>query len=126
MCSKINFTLILTGDILQEQLGLPDNAETLHVNVEYPVEGRFNIKSIMVTKTIDVQSKKGGCHCESFGPYLLERYVRSIKALKDSLKGQHELVEHVKSSLLQSLEALNMLDVRDGDEIDLNDLGIVA
>ena len=123
---KINFTLIVSGDTLQEQLNLPDNAETLHVNVEYPVEGRFNIKSIMVTKTIDVQSKKGGCHCESFGPYLLERYVRSIKALKDSLKGQHELVEHVKSSLLQLLEALNMLDVRDGDEIEFDEFEVVA
>lgn len=123
---KINFTLIVSGDTLQDQLNLPDNAETLHVNVEYPVEGRFNIKSIMVTKTIDVQSKKGGCHCESFGPYLLERYVRSIKALKDSLKGQHELVEHVKSSLLQLLEALNMLDVRDGEEIVLDETEVVA
>ena len=123
---KINFTLIVSGDTLQEQLNLPDNAETLHVNVEYPVEGRFNIKSIMVTKTIDVQSKKGGCHSERFGPYLLERYVRSIKALNDSLKGQHELVEHVKSSLLQLLEALNMLDVRDGDEIEFDEFEVVA
>lgn len=79
---KINFSLIVSGDTLQDQLNLPDNAETLHVNVEYPVEGRFNIKSIMVTKTIDVQSKKGGCHCESFGPYLLERYVRSSRLSK--------------------------------------------
>lgn len=123
---KINFSLIVSGDTLQDQLNLPDNAETLHVSVEYTVEGRFNIKSIMVTKTIDVQSKKGGCHCESFGPYLLERYVRSIKALKDSLKGQHELVEHVKSSLLQLLEALNMLDVRDGEEIVLDETEVVA
>jgi len=124
--NKIAFSLIVSGWTLQEALDLPEDAETLRINVEYPVDGRFNIKSIMVTKTIDVQSKKGGCHSERFGPYLLERYVRSIKALKDSLKGQHELVEHVKSSLLQLLEALNMLDVRDGDEIDLNDLGIVA
>lgn len=123
---KINFSLILTGDTLQDQLNLPDDAESLHVRVEYPVDGRFNIKSIMVTKNIDVQSKKGGCHCESFGPYLLERYVRSIKPLKDSLKGQHELVEHVKSSLLQSLEALNMLDVRDGDEIEFDEFAVVA
>ena len=123
---KINFSLTVSGDTLQDQLALPDNAETLHVNVEYPVEGRFNIKSIMVTKTIDVQSKKGGCHCESFGPYLLERYVRSIKPLKDSLKGQHDLVAHVKSSLLQSLEALNMLDVRDGEVIEFDEFEVVA
>jgi DNA-binding protein Fis len=50
----------------------------------------------------------------------------SIKALKDSLKGQHELVEHVKSSLLQLLEALNMLDVRDGEEIVLDETEVVA
>ena len=123
---KINFTLIVSGDILQEQLGLPDNAETLHVNVEYPVEGRFNIERINITKLVYVQSKKGGGHYESFGPYLLERYVRSIKPLKDSLKGQHELVAHVKSSLLQSLEALNMLDVRDGDEIEFDEFEVVA
>lgn len=126
MCSKINFTLIVSCDTLQDQLNLPDNAETLHVNVEYPVEGRFNIKSIMVTKTIDVQSKKGGDHCESFGPYLFERYVRSIKQLKDDIKGQHELVESVKSFVIQYLESLDILSIQDGDEIALDEFEVVA
>ena len=34
--------------------------------------------------------------------------------------------EHVKSSLLQSLETLNMLDVRDGDEIEFDEFEVVA
>jgi len=92
MCSKINFSLIVSGESLQDWLNLPDNAETLHVNVEYPVEGRFNIKSINITKCVD-----RGNYYESFGPYLFERYVRSIKTLKDDIKGQHELIESVKS-----------------------------
>ena len=118
---KINFTLIVSDDTLQDQLNLPDNAEALHVSVEYTVEGRFNIKSITITKCVD-----RGNYYESFGPYLFERYVRSIKTLKDDIKGQHELIESVKSFVIQHLESLDTLSIQDGDEIDLNDLGIVA
>ena len=123
---KINFTLIRTGDILQEQLGLPDNAETLHVNVEYPIDGRFNIKPINITKCHDVGSKKRGCYCVSYGPFLFERYVRSIKTLKDDIKGQHELIESVKSFVIQYLESLDVLSIQDGEEIVLDEAEVVA
>lgn len=118
---KINFTLSISGWTLQEALNLPDDAETLHVNVEYPIDGRFHIKSINITKCVNVQSKKGGCYCESFGPYLFERYVRSVKTLKDNIKGQHELVESVKSFVIQYLESLDVLSIQDGDEIEFNE-----
>lgn len=122
---KINFSLIVSGDTLQDQLNLPDNAETLHVNVEY-VDGKFSIKSINITKMTYVQSKKGGGHYESFGPFLFERYVRSIKALKDDIKGQHELVESVKSFVIQYLESLDVLSIQDGEEIVLDEAEVVA
>lgn len=122
---KINFLLTVSGDTLQEALALPDDAEFLHVNVEY-VDGKFSIKSINITKMTYVQSKKGGGHYESFGPFLFERYVRSIKALKDDIKGQHELVESVKSFVIQYLESLDVLSIQDGEEIVLDEAEVVA
>ncbi len=123
--NKIFFSLIVSGDTLQNQLNLPDDAETLHVSVEYPVEGRFNIKSISITKMRDVV-KGGGSYCESYGPYLFERYVRSIKPLKDDIKGQHELVESVKAFVIQYLESLDVLSIQNGDEIALDEAEVVA
>lgn len=119
--NKITFSLIISGWTLQEALNLPDDAEELHVNVEYPVDGRFNIKSINITKCHDVRNKKRGCYCVSYGPFLFERYVRSIKTLKDDIKGQHELVESVKSFVIQYLESLDVLSIQDGDEIEFNE-----
>lgn len=123
--NKIAFSLIISGWALQEQLGLPDNAETLHVSVEYPVDGRFNITSIKITRCTNVV-KSGSSYCESFGPYLFERYVRSIRELKDNIKGQHELVELVKAFIIQYLESLNVLDIQDGDKIEFDDVEVVA
>ena len=123
---KINFLLTVSGDTLQEALALPDDAEFLHVNVEYPVDGKFSIKSINITKMTYVQSKKDGGHYESFGPFLFERYVRSIKALKDDIKGQHELVESVKSFVIQYLESLDVLSIQDGEEIVFDEAEVVA
>lgn len=122
---KINFLLTVSGDTLQEALALPDDAEFLHVNVEY-VDGKFSIKSINITKMTYVQSKKGGGHYESFGPFLFERYVRSIKALKDDIKGQHELVESVKSFVIQYLESLDVLSIQEGEEIVRDEAEVVA
>lgn len=124
--NKIAFSLIISGWTLQEALDLPDDAEALHVNVEYPVDGRFNIKSINITKCHDVRSKKRGCYCVSYGPFLFERYVRSIKTLKDDIKGQHELVESVKSFVIQYLESLDVLSIQDGEEIVLDEAEVVA
>ncbi len=123
--SKIAFALSISGWTLQETLDLPDDAETLHVNVEYPIDGRFNIKSINITKMRDVV-KGGGSYCESYGPYLFERYVRSIKPLKDDIKGQHELVESVKAFVIQYLESLDVLSIQDGEEIVLDEAEVVA
>lgn len=123
--NRINFSLIISGWTLQEALGLPDDAEELHVNVEYSVDGRFNIKSITITKCHDVRSKKR-CYCVSYGPFLFERYVRSIKTLKDDIKGQHELVESVKSFVIQYLESLDVLSIQDGEEIMLDEAEVVA
>lgn len=124
--NKITFSLIISGWTLQEALNLPDDAEELHINVEYPVESRFNIKSINITKAVYAQSKKGGGYYESFGPYLFERYVRSIKTLKDDIKGQHELIESVKSFVIQYLESLDVLSIQDGEEIVLDEAEVVA
>lgn len=117
--NKITFSLIISGWTLQEALNLPDDAEELHVNVEY-VDGRFHIKSINITKMKDIQNKRG-CYCVSYGPFLFERYVRSIKTLKDDIKGQHELIESVKSFVIQYLESLDVLSIQDGDEIEFNE-----
>ncbi len=123
--NKITFSLIISGWTLQEALDLPDDAETLHVNVEYPVDGRFGIKSINITKMKDVQNKRE-CYCVSYGPFLFERYVRSIKTLKDDIKGQHELVESVKSFVIQYLESLDVLSIQDGEEIVFDEAEVVA
>lgn len=123
---KINFLLTVSGDTLQEALTLPADAEFLHVSIEYPVDGRFNIKSINISKMTYVQSRKGGGHYESFGPFLFERYVRSIKTLKDDIKGQHELIESVKSFVIQYLESLDVLSIQDGEEIVFDEAEVVA
>ena len=39
---KNNFSQKISGWILQKTLNLPDDVKTLHVSVEYPVDGRFN------------------------------------------------------------------------------------
>ena len=121
---RINFSLIISGWTLQEALDLPDDAETLRVDVEY-VDGRFEIKSINITKMKDVQNKRE-CYCVSYGPFLFERYVRSIKTLKDDIKGQHELVESVKSFVIQYLESLDVLSIQDGEEIVFDEAEVVA
>ena len=62
----------------------------------------------------------------SYGPFLFERYVRSIKTLKDDIKGQHELIESVKSFVIQYLESLDVLSIQDGEEIVLDEAEVVA
>ena len=123
--NKITFSLIISGWTLQEELNLPHDAQTLNVKIEYPIDGRFEIKSINITKMKDVQNKRG-CYCVSYGPFLFERYVRSIKTLKDDIKGQHELVESVKAFVIQYLESLDVLSIQNGDEIALDEAEVVA
>lgn len=117
---KLNFIVEVSGWDLQEVLQLPNNVFDLEAKVTYSEDSGFEILSVNV-KLEKTVNKSGGSWSVPFGPFLLERYARYINL---SLPEQHELVSHIKSSLLSSLESLNILSLQDGEKIVLDDVEV--
>lgn len=118
---KISFFVAISGEILQKQLALPDDAEKLCLSVNL-VNDRFLIKEIKITKYLNKKVNAEQIHAT----YSFDRYVRSIKEIKHELKKQHVLMESVKVFTLQYLESLNIFDIQDGVELEVDELEVVA
>ena len=111
--------MVTTRMILQAHLGLPEDAEKLHFSIDI-VDDRFSIKEIRITKYLE----RHPCIKQAHATYSFDRYVRSIKEIKNNLKKQHALIASIKTFVVQYLDSLNMLDIQDGAEFELDELEV--
>ena len=111
---KITFLLKISGTVLFDTFDLSSSTEALHVNVEYPVDGRFNIERINVIEWTPMPDYEPEA-------VMLEIYIK-YEYPRDSDK-QNRIIKLVEDFVNKYLENLDVQNIQDGDEIEIEDDG---